>query len=127
MSSPIPFRLSTLQHLDGGRVDEAFATLVDKAIRDCIDRPNVSTARTVTITMAFAPCTEPTLDGKVDYDGVDTKVALSSKLPKMESMVYSLDIREPQAPDGLYTATFNADMPDNTGSLFDDDDITEEE
>ena len=67
--------LATLKDFDFGKAAEHYQEALGIAVRDCVDRPGESKARTVTLTTSIVPLMQQ--EGDVVEAAVDFKIASS--------------------------------------------------
>lgn len=105
--------LDSLKHLDLGKADAGFKTHLERAARDCMDRPGDDKKRKVILEIAMEPLMLP--DGTCDE--VKAQIQITSKIPSHRTRVYSFGLRR----NG--TLTFNEDSPDNVNqtTMLEDD------
>lgn len=78
--------LAKIAEMDGGKIGHAFQGAVRRCLKDCRDRPNLSKARTITLTVTMAP---PKDAEGAELDVVAFACALKEALPKRDSREYS--------------------------------------
>lgn len=76
-----PVKCSTIHELDDGRVGVAVDRAIRAAAMDCVDRPGLSAARTVTLKLEITP--EGTAEGVCTSCSVES--VISSTLPAKRS------------------------------------------
>ncbi len=82
------FALETFPFLDGGKVAEAWKQAVARAIADCLDRPEVEKARTVTMALQLTPEAERGV-----CDSVNARFSFKDGMPSRDSRAYNLGLR----------------------------------
>lgn len=109
--------LTELKKLDDGIADEAFRGHLQRAVKDCLDRPADKKARTVMIAFKMKP--DPRPDGSCDKVSIELEV--KSTVPTHKTAVYSMDARQ----NG--SLVFNEDSLDEIDqtTLLPDDDASE--
>lgn len=95
--------LSTLGDLDFGKVDIATKKLIEKAVRDCLDRPGDEGARTVTLSFSMVPV----LESNGECEVVNLECSATCKVPPHRSKVY------PMQPTKSGDLLFQPLSPDN--------------
>lgn len=102
--------LESLTKLDDGRVPVAFQRQMQRAITDCMDRPNDKKPRTVTLDVEITPVT--TVDGGViECENVEIEFKIASKVPTLKSKTYSCRVNK----NGQ--AAFSTESPENVNQL----------
>jgi hypothetical protein len=86
------FQLDSLKDLDGGRVAEAFAQAVRRAVSDCEDRPTEENARKVTLQLELLPVMAS--DGSCE--GVSAAFQVKDSIPTRKSRIYSFGVKAGQ-------------------------------
>lgn len=107
--------LGDLEHLDGGRVAEAFKTQLGRLLADCEDRPGLEVARTLNMTMDITP--------KVDKQGANfalddckVKFKFAGKVPPSESRDYEMKARRRNTEGRLQRSLVFNDLSDDNVS-----------
>lgn len=85
----VEFDISKIGDLDGGRVLEAITQAIERAVHDCEDRPGVSKARNVTLTMSVSPV----IDDDGTMESIDLSFGVGEKRPARQSKNYNLAAR----------------------------------
>jgi hypothetical protein len=76
--------LETIKSLDGGAALETFQNAVQRAVRDCMERPGDKRARKVVLQLALTPV--PQIDGNtIDCDGAKGVFQCRVKIPDWET------------------------------------------
>lgn len=78
--------LDGIARLDDERIAKAFALALDRARRDCHDRPALEKARKVTLTILMTPCEDE--DGSCGT--VDVQFELDDNVPKRATRKYNM-------------------------------------
>lgn len=76
------FNLLAAAHIDNGRLNVAIEQELKRCTDDCIDRPMVRAARTITLQFVITPCE--------DGDTVDVDFRIHGKLPKRQSRSFNM-------------------------------------
>jgi len=82
--------LKSLKELDGGRVNEAFAQAMKRAVADCEDRPDVTDARKVALQCELVPVIG---EGGKHLDTVSFRFQVKDTIPTRKSRVYSASVK----------------------------------
>lgn len=95
--------MAALSLLDGGRLAKAFEKALYELQEDCKDRPALSSARKLTLTVLIEPeCN----DDATDLIGCDVGFEIKTAMPKKQTRAYNM-----RAKGGsLY---FNEESPEN--------------
>lgn len=111
--------LDSLRVLDFGIVPEHFKQSLERAAKDCIDRPVVKTARKVTVEFFLTPV--PDQSGR-DCDEVHVECEISSAIPKYRTRPYQM------TPTRRGELMFNPDVPEDPDqqTLYDDQERKED-
>ena len=80
------FEFETVATIDDGRIREALDQAIRRCELDCKDRPNLNTARCVTLKINLTPV--PSEAG--DLDSVDVAFAIGDALPRRASKTYNM-------------------------------------
>lgn len=111
-----PLTLASLVDLDMGKATLAFQQHLARAAADCIDRPEDTKPRKVTLEIAMVPVIEN--DGS--YYEVRSSICVSSKVPRHQTKVYSFGVRKngslvfnPDSVDNVNQNTFMTDDEDS--------------
>lgn len=111
---------ASLKYLDRGAAAEVLKLALERAVRDCIDRPSDERARTVTMTFAIVPVKE-VIDNVITCEGAHLAYKVRAKNPDYESRTIDCGVRE----NGMLV--FNANCPtDHKQSTFLDTDEGED-
>lgn len=109
------FRLDTMAALDNGKAVATFAQHLQRAALDCYDRPGDGTARKVTLEVSLTPV----LEEDRDCTEVSMQMRVASVLPKHQTKVYSLGLRQggklvfnPDSPSNINQSTFEMNGDD---------------
>lgn len=101
--------LETLKDLDLGKVNAAFDRELAHVVKDCIDRPDDRTARTVSLELAVTPEAE----GGV-CEVVNGEFTIKSKVPPRRSRRYEMAVKptgvaliNPESPDAVRQMTLD--------------------
>ena len=78
--------LKSLADLDGGKPGVAFAQALARCESDCRDRPGVSDARRISITVEIVPVVDET----GELHSCDVRADFSDKLPKRATRKYNM-------------------------------------
>ena len=98
--------LETIKDLDSGIAMQTFQQAVQRAVRDCIDRPGDKRARKVILQLAVTPV--PIIEGNtIDCDGAKGIFMCRVKIPDWETR--QVDFGVQQSGDLI----FNPDSPNN--------------
>ena len=85
--------IDTLPSLDNGKAAMAFERAVRQVVLDCIDRPMIAAARTVTLQLKIVPLKE--MSGKeVFCVGTTGSVAVRMRTPDHETQTLDFGVRE---------------------------------
>ena len=76
--------LESIKQLDGGAAMETFQTAVQRAVKDCIDRPGDKRARKVILQLAITPVSTVT-GNTIDCDGAKGLFQCKVKIPDWET------------------------------------------
>lgn len=79
----------SLSIMDDGKLNAALVTHLQRASKDCQDRPTEPKVRTVTVNFTFEPVVEQ--DG--DCTEAWMQVKITSKIPDHKSKAYSVGLR----------------------------------
>jgi hypothetical protein len=104
------FSLENLRALDFGAVNLAFKEELERAVRDCMDRPLLEKPRTVNIRFVLKPECETNnkkAGQAIDCDHVALQGFVESILPKQITQVYNM---RPTKKGKLF---FNPDVPED--------------
>ncbi len=104
-------KLEELKDLDGGRVTEAFAQAVRRAVADCEDRPGETKARTVTLQLEM----EPLQDEVGHCASIVAAFQIKDNLPTRKSKKYSFGIRRDSRGSQL---VFSDEDPSNVDQMM---------
>lgn len=102
--------LGDLPNYDGGQLLELFDREIEAAIRDCYDRPGISTKRLVTLEITITP--QRADSG--ECDDVRTQPRVKSKKPVYTGSEVICAVRR---QNGRFTAVYNDMSPDNPDQL----------
>ena len=81
--SLLRLNLESIKELDGGATMQTFQDAVQRAVKDCIDRPGDKRARKVVLQLALTPV--PNISGNViDCDGAKGVFQCRVKIPDWE-------------------------------------------
>lgn len=72
--------LASLDQLDDGRVSKAFLHELQRAVKDCMDRPGDKKPRTVTLELNIKPVVSSE-GGLIEMEGADGEFTIKSKVP----------------------------------------------
>lgn len=105
--------LETLKSLDLGSVDAAFRRCLERAVRDCLDRPDDERARKVTLQLNLVPVKQ-IIQNVISCEGARGTVQFRCRVPDYETRTLDFGVRE---NGSLY---FSEECPDNhrQSSLF---------
>lgn len=96
--------LDSLRELDSGLAVETFQQAVQRAVKDCLDRPAEKKARKVILQMTIVPV--PVINGNtIDCDGVKGAFQCRCKVPDVELQQIDFGVQK----DG--NLIFNPDSP----------------
>jgi hypothetical protein len=96
--------LETIKDLDSGIAMETFQTAVQRAVKDCMDRPGDKRARKVVLQFAITPVA--TISGnQIDCEGAKGVFQCKTKIPDYETR--EVDFGVQQSGDLI----FNPDSP----------------
>lgn len=101
------YSLSSLEHLDMGKLNEAFALELKRAVADCRDRPGENSPRRVTMEVLIRP--DPDVSNVCDDVTVETKFKLS--LPAQRTRAYRMAVQHNNS------LKFHSDFPDEPNSV----------
>jgi hypothetical protein len=102
--------LETIKDLDSGIAMETFQTAVQRAVKDCLDRPGDKRARTVVLQFKITPVA--TITGNtIDCDGAKGIFQCKTKIPEFETR--EVDFGVQQNGDLI----FNPDSPLNHNQM----------
>lgn len=101
-----PLSLENLKQLDLGKISVAFDAELQRAVKDCMDRPGDKKARKVAIIFLLAPTDESTGTGDAN-DVLHVGCEITSVVPKRRTRVYAM---RPRVNGSL---TFHLDSPDD--------------
>ena len=89
------FRLSadTLSKLDHGRAAAALNTAIQKAVRDCLERPGDDRARTVTLQMTVKPISE-VIQNEISCEGATGQYKVKVAVPDWESQKLGFGVKQ---------------------------------
>lgn len=71
----------TIGNLQGGAIGEVINEAINKAMKDCEDRPGLDKARTVTVKVSFRPMQNKGLDGARTFNTVAVSPAVTVSTP----------------------------------------------
>ena len=106
------FNLETLKELDLGKVTKAFEHELKRCVQDCMDRPNDTASRTVTMQFTIKPVPDE-MDGTCDT--VSGEFEVKGKVPVRRSKRYSFGVKK------TGSLMFSTESPDNVDqkTIFD--------
>ena len=84
--------LESIKELDGGAAMQTFQTAVQRAVKDCIDRPGDKRPRKVVLQLAITPV--PVIQGNViDCDGAKGAFQCKVKIPDWETRTVDFGVQ----------------------------------
>jgi hypothetical protein len=83
---PELFNLEAMAKIDGGRIAKAFEQELQRAFRDCEDRPGAKAPRKITITVSVIP--KAVEEGGLD--SIDVSFQIKGAIPDRESKTYNM-------------------------------------
>ena len=86
--------LESIDELDGGRIAAAFNEELAAVIRDVCDRPTLEKSRMVALVLRVKPVSASAMGGSAI--GAEVTAEVSSKVPKRESVNYSMELCDGQ-------------------------------
>lgn len=84
--------LDTLKDCDFGKSDKAFRVALERAVRDCLDRPADDRARQVALMIELVPVKE-IHDNVISCEGAKGKFKIQCKLPAWETEAVSFGVQ----------------------------------
>jgi hypothetical protein len=100
----LPLTLDTIHQLHDP--DKAFQIALQRAVKDCIDRPSDERSRKVTLQINLTPVKE-VIDNVISCEGAHGLFQVRCKIPDWETRTYDFGVRTNGA------LVFNPDSPGN--------------
>ncbi len=85
--------LDSIQHLDLGKAAIAFKRALERAVKDCLDRPSDDRVREVNLKFAIKPVKE-IVDNVISCEGAKGTFQVKAKVPDYETDVYDFGVKE---------------------------------
>ena len=82
--------LGNISEVDGGRIEAEFNAELRRAVKDCLERPGSTAARTVTLKVSVEPQGDPLLRGGALAEHAMLTFEVSSKVPAICGKAYQV-------------------------------------